>query len=366
MKNKQTNRRKKCVAFAMTMVMAVGLLSGCASSNAQAGENTGKTYRLAYQCAWGSGGGPYQYASDLSEAIVSCSGGRVTMDCLATNSIVSTADMLEAVGNGTLDCAQTAATNFSDDSLGILSTLPVGMTFDEYLGWYTAGEGQAVLDEVMMEINPNVVAFPCGVVDSEILYHSTKPIQSIDDIRGLKVRGLSDWAKIQTELGASVVTMDGGDCYEALSRGTIDACEYSSPYANWSAGFQEVAPYITVPGVHQSCAVYLFLINRDVWEGMDEQIQNVIKLSCTAMMTKNWADDRVANGQAWNQFRELEEQGKLTIYRLPDEDIEKIETVAHEYYEKKSESNPLFAKIYESQMAYIESVSDWSEAASAD
>ena len=173
----------------------------------------------------------------------------------------------------------------------------------------------------MAEIDSNVVAFPCGVVDSEILYHSTKPITCLDDIKGLKIRGVSDWANIETRLGASVVTMDGGDCYEALSRGTIDAAEYSSPSANWAAGFQEVAPYLTVPGVHQSCAVYLFLINRGVWEGMDEQTQNIIKLACTAMMAQNWAEDRVANGQAWEQFKELEAQGKLTIYRMPDEDI---------------------------------------------
>ena len=338
-------RTKKVIALALVLVMAAALLSGCGETGSAGAAASGKTYNLVYQCAWGSG-------------------GRVTMECLATNSIVPTTDMLQAVSNGTLDCAQTAATNLSDDSLGILSTLPVGMTFDEYMGWYVAGEGQQILDEVMAEIDSNVVAFPCGVVDSEILYHSTKPITCLDDIKGLKIRGVSDWANIETRLGASVVTMDGGDCYEALSRGTIDAAEYSSPSANWAAGFQEVAPYLTVPGVHQSCAVYLFLINRGVWESMDEQTQNIIKLACTAMMAQNWAEDRVANGQAWEQFKELEAQGKLTIYRMPDEDIAKIQQVADEYYAEKCQSNPLFAKIYESQQAYIQSVGNWSEAAS--
>ena len=338
-------RTKKVIALALVLVMAAALLSGCGETGSAGAAASGKTYNLVYQCAWGSG-------------------GRVTMECLATNSIVPTTDMLQAVSNGTLDCAQTAATNLSDDSLGILSTLPVGMTFDEYMGWYVAGEGQQILDEVMAEIDSNVVAFPCGVVDSEILYHSTTPITCLDDIKGLKIRGVSDWANIETRLGASVVTMDGGDCYEALSRGTIDAAEYSSPSANWAAGFQEVAPYLTVPGVHQSCAVYLFLINRGVWESMDEQTQNIIKLACTAMMAQNWAEDRVANGQAWEQFKELEAQGKLTIYRMPDEDIAKIQQVADEYYAEKCQSNPLFAKIYESQQAYIQSVGNWSEAAS--
>ena len=65
------------------------------------------------------------------------------------------------------------------------------------------------MDEVMMEINPNVVAIPCGIVDSEILYHSIVPISKLDDIKGLKIRGVSDWAAIQTKLGAAVVNIDG-------------------------------------------------------------------------------------------------------------------------------------------------------------
>ena len=64
-------------------------------------------------------------------------------------------------------------------------------------------------------------------------------------------------------------------------------------------------------------------------------------------------------------FRELEAQGKLTIYRMPDEDLDKIQEVAQEYYEEKCAANPLFEKIYRSQQAYIASVSDWSEAATA-
>lgn len=113
------------------------------------------------------------------------------------------------------------------------------MTFDEYMGWYIAGEGQQVLDEVMAQIDSNVVAFPCGIVDSEILYHSTKPIKCLDDIKGLKIRGVSDWANIETRLGASVVTMDGGDCYEALSPRHDRRGGVFQPSANWAAVFRK-------------------------------------------------------------------------------------------------------------------------------
>ena len=70
-------------------------------------------------------------------------------------------------------------------------------------------------------------------------------------------------------------------------------------------------------------------------------------------------------GLSHKQVRELEAQGKLTIYRMPDEDLDKIQEVAQEYYEEKCAANPRFEKIYRSQQAYIASVSDWSEAATA-
>lgn len=356
--------KKRLLTGTLALFLMLTCFTGCTVQTEDTAGN-GKTYNLVYQCGFNAGGGPFQYASDLSKAIVDCAGGRVTMDCLATNSVVPTADMLQAVSNGTLDCAQMTATNFSDDSLGILSALPLGMTFDEYMGWYLAGEGEQILNEVISEVVDNVVAFPCGLVDSEIFLHSTKPVTCLDDMKGLKIRGVSDWANIETLLGVSVVSMDGGECYEALSRGTIDGCEYSSPATNWAAGFQEVAPYMTVPGIHQSSAVYLLLINENVWNDMDEQLQNIIKTSCMAMMAKNWADDRVANAEAWLKFEELADQGKLTINTLPEEDIQRVKEIGAEYYAEKCESNPLFAKIYNSQQAYIQATKSWSTAVEA-
>ncbi len=103
-----------------------------------------------------------------------------------------------------------------------------------------------MLDEVMAQIDSNVVAFPVrhrGFRDPLPLHQAH---QMSDDIKGLKIRGVSDWANIETRLGASVVTMDGGDCYEALARHDRRGGVFQ-PSANWAAGFQEIAPYLTVP-----------------------------------------------------------------------------------------------------------------------
>lgn len=358
--------KKKVLSIIPAAAMALTLLTGCsgiARVETPYAEG-GRSYNLVYQCSTGTGGNPFKCAELLSDTIEKTSGGRINMDTLATDSVVSTADMLDAVGNGTLDCIHMPAVNFADDAVSALSSLPAGMNYQDYMGWYFAGEGQKILDEVMAEIAPNVVAIPCGAVDSEILFCSKTPIKSLEDIKGLKIRGVSDWANIETILGASVVSMAGSECYEAISRGTIDAFEYSGPYTNWSAGFHEVAPCITVPGIHAPCAVFLFIVNKDVWNSLDETAQNIIRTSCQAMCTQTYVNDFYSNADAWKKFEELEEKGECTISYMSDEDLETIREVASDYYEKKCESNPLFAKIYNSQMEYLEQTRGWREAVS--
>ena len=63
-------KAKRILSGMLVAVMAAALLAGCGSADSGAAAS-GQHYNLAYQCAWGSGGGPYQYASDLSKAIVS-------------------------------------------------------------------------------------------------------------------------------------------------------------------------------------------------------------------------------------------------------------------------------------------------------
>lgn len=355
---------KKFFIMALATVLALTLFTGCSGiatvENPQAAG--GKSYNLVYQCSTGTGGNPYKCAEALSDTIVQTSGGRIQMDCLATDSVVSTADMLDAVGSGALDCIHIAAVNFSDDAVSALSSLPAGMSYQDYMGWYFAGEGQQILDEVMAEIAPNVVAFPCGGLDAEILFCSKTPIENLDDIKGLKIRGVSDWANIETRLGAAVVSMSGSECYEAISRGTIDAFEYSGPATNWAAGFQEVAPCITVPGIHAPCCTYLFIMNKDVWNSLDEQAQNIIKTSSMAMCVQTYINDFYSNALAWKNFEELEAEGKCTISHMSEEDLETIREVSAQYYAEKCESNPIFAKIYNSQLNYLEQTSGWSEA----
>ena len=356
---------KKIVALGAAAALCVGLMSGCGAASTTATNGYSAENPLVLTLAHGLSEthtvhiAMTQFADEVAEK----TDGRIQVKIFPNGQLGSENENLEQLQAGVIAMTKVSAPGLATYNEAF-NAFGLPYIFNDTADFYNVMDSQEMQDFFLSTGDDGFVTLTYYTSGARSFYTKDKAIRTPADLKGLKIRGVSDWSNIETRLGASVVTMDGGDCYEALSRGTIDAAEYSSPSANWAAGFQEVAPYLTVPGVHQSCAVYLFLINRGVWESMDEQTQNIIKLACTAMMAQNWAEDRVANGQAWEQFKELEAQGKLTIYRMPDEDIAKIQQVADEYYAEKCQSNPLFAKIYESQQAYIQSVGNWSEAAS--
>ena len=129
------------------------------------------------------------------------------------------------------------------------------------LHWLYTGGGQQLWREYREE-KFGVIAFPCGIRPPEAFAHSHKPIRTLDDFKGLKMRTVGAWAQILPGLGASVVSLPGGEVYQALERKVIDATEWATPGENVISGFHEIAKYIIVPGSHQPSAPFEITINK--------------------------------------------------------------------------------------------------------
>ena len=78
-----------------------------------------------------------------------------------------------------------------------------------------------------------------------------KPIRTVEDLKGLKFRTLGNWAAILKDgFGAAPVVVPGSELYGMLEKKAIDAMEYSMPSENKALGFQEIARYVIMPGIH--------------------------------------------------------------------------------------------------------------------
>ena len=132
------------------------------------------------------------------------------------------------------------------------------------LHWIYSGGGIDLWRQWRLE-KFGVVGIPCGAHSDEIHMHSRKPIRTLEDLKGLKLRTSGAWAEVANNLGASTVILPGGEVYPALERGVVDAIEWATPGINLGLGFHKVAKYIILPGVHQPGAVLECQFDKALW-----------------------------------------------------------------------------------------------------
>ena len=109
-----------------------------------------------------------------------------------------------------------------------------------------------------------------------------KEIKSIEDFKGLKIRFFGLGAKVLEEIGAAPQLIAGGEIYQALELGTIDASEYAMPVVDYNMGFYEVADHYYFPGWHQQSTFFELMFNLDAWNGLSETQQHQINTACAA------------------------------------------------------------------------------------
>lgn len=352
--------RKKArlfVLLAVVLVAAALIVGGCGpqgTTGAAGGPTAQNPIKWVAQSPWPDGTTLHWMAKEIAKNITEASGGRLVVEMHPAGAIVPALDILDAVSSGTLDAIHSWEGYWlgKNPAAGFFAAMPLGMTDQEYTAWVLYGGGAELWQECFKDYNVKVL--PAGVYGPEILYHSKKPIRNLDDLKGTKVRGVGFWGDIQSRLGASVVAVSGGECYEALQRGVVDAIEFSLPADNFRLGYHDVAPYLVVPGIHQPCSTFSFMVNKNKWEALPDDLKKIVELACEDMWGKAWAYATYNDMEAMAKYRELEKQGKLKIVEFDPESQKKVKEVAEAYYEEKAAKDPFFAKVLESQKKFLE------------
>lgn len=320
-----------------------------------------KTYKWVAQSPWPPGTGLQKLAEMIAQDITEASGGRLQIEMHAGGEIVSAFEILDAVDQGILD----AAHNWDGYVVGkipqasLFAFVPMGMNEQEYMGWITTDEGLDLWQEIYDYHQYNVKVLPGGAGTPEIFYHSNKPIKNLEDLKGLKVRAVADWAAIVERAGATVVTLDGSEVYQALERGVVDAIEFASPASNFPMGFHEIARYVVTPAIHQPGNPANFIVNKKKWEELPDDLKKIVTIATENMWGKGWAFLAEEDMNYMQKYRELEEKGQIEIIEFDPESQEELKKIINEYYEEQAQKDPLFKKIWESQQRYMNEFRYW-------
>jgi TRAP-type mannitol/chloroaromatic compound transport system substrate-binding protein len=332
------------------------LMAGVATVGIAAGAEA--KVRIDLQGGYGSNVGllgPTQL--HLVETINAISGGEIEMRFHEPNSFVPNLESLDAVGNGSLDASWTSPGywNGKDGAFNLVGAVPFGPSAGEYIAWIKFGGGRELWDELYGQYN--VKAIPCGVIPPESSGWFREEIKSLDDLKGLKMRFYGLGAKVMEKLGVSTQLIGGGEIFQALQLGTIDATEFSMPVMDLSYGFYQIAKHNYFPGWHQQSTINDLMISLDKWEEMDETQHAQIETACDANMMWQFANGESLQGPA---MKELEEKG-VTFHMWPPEILDAMREKWDEVIEEEKAASPMFTKIWDSLEAFRADYRPWKE-----
>jgi len=230
----------------------------------------------------------------------------------------------------------------------------MGLTPVDYLVWYYNGGGQAIYDEAYGKFG--MVYLVTGVTPMECGIRSTKPVKSLEDIKGMKIRMSGQTqGKLLKDLGAAQIAMSGQEIYQALQKGVIDAAEFCSPSCDWGMGFAEVTKYWAVPGWHQPASVMGVMINQKVWDSLDKDLQEDIRYAAKAASMEFFCKQYFDAIEYTQKFIDKGTQ----ISRYDDAVLDRILKLTNKHTEETAKNNPLFKKSMQSQMKFKKDFAKW-------
>lgn len=333
---------------------AAAALSACGGNKA-----TGEAAATApvEKIVWKSSGhGPASdpsqiYHDMVCKAITEASGGRLEIKPFVGGSIVPAYKEVDAIHENVLQMGYSCPMYNLDKwpAAGLISSRPGALAGEALRSWFDFGGGADLMNKMMEGYN--VMTFPGALspLPAEVFFHSKKELKSMADIKGLKARCMGDGGEILKRLGAATVNINGGEVYEAMQRGTIDAFEYSTLASNWNMHFNEVADYVYLSSARAPSDPQVFFVNKEAFAKLPADLQAIVKNvigNYTMLQHESLIKDSIA---AVESFKKAGNK----VLRVPS-DIEKaVLSEADKFYtEKSAAEKPIFAEIYNSMKSY--------------
>jgi TRAP-type mannitol/chloroaromatic compound transport system substrate-binding protein len=220
----------------------------------------------------------------------------------------------------------------------LISAVPFGMEPWEYSAWWYEAGGRELTENLYVE--HNLMPLYCGMTGPETAGWFRQKIETLEDVKGL---------------GASVTMIPGGEIFQALEKGAIDATEFALPIVDQSLGFNRVAKFNYYPGWHQPFTASHLVVNLKVWEQLSQADQALIELACTAAVTRNLAQAEALQGDVIAGFADIGVSAEI----LPEELLRELNRVADDILNEEAAKDEDFAEILASQRAFRKSYAQW-------
>ena len=302
-------------------------------------------------------------AIEFTDRVNEITDGSVLIRHFEPGALLPATDYYDAVSEGAIEMAWGSPSFYASQNSAymLFAAVPFGPDAMEYIAWMRNGGGGELQTEMLAE--DNIVSIPCTIVSPETAGWYKEELTSIDDFKDMKIRFLGFGGRVLEELGASPQTLAPGDIYTALETGTIDATEFAMPVQDENLGFYEIAKHYYFPAWHQQSTILDVLIHKPYYDGLTDAQKASLQSACDAQIVKSIADGESLNAPA---MQRMADDHGVTLHELEPEFIDRFREAWDVVRNEEIESNPDFARVWESMSSFRDQYAEWRERAYVD
>ena len=319
----------------------------------------GKIYHWRMVTSWpknlpGMGVAPER----LAKAVDEMSDGRLKITVYGAGEIVPAMGVFDAVSLGNVEMGHSASYYWKGKvpAAVFFTTVPFGLTAQEMNGWLYYGGGMELWRELYARYN--LVPLAGGNTGVQMAGWFNKEINSLADIRGMKMRIPGLGGEVFERAGGTAVTLPGGEIFTSMQTGVIDATEWVGPYNDLAFGLYQVGKYYYYPGWHEPGPTLETIVNKDAWESLPPDLREILSVA-SRMENEDLLDEYTAKNNA--ALRELVDKHGVKLRKLPDDVLRKLSDISDEVVKEVAGDDPFAQRIYQSYINYKRNVIAYDE-----
>lgn len=288
-------------------------------------------------------------AAYLADLIGTLSAGRLTVTLYGAGERVPALEVFDAVARGSAQMGHGAAYYWKGkaNAAPFFTCVPFGFTAAEQNAWLEFGGGMELWRELYAQFN--LVPFAAGNTGTQMGGWFRKPINTLADLKGLKMRMPGLGGEVLARHGVATVNIPGGEIFTALSTGTIDATEWVGPYNDLAFGLHKAAKHYYYSGWHEPGPTLEAMVNKEAYDALPEDLQAIVSAAAAATNVRMQSEYVARNQQA---LESLVKDHGVQLHAWPDDIVEALRETSKTVLKEFAAADPFTARVYESYLAF--------------
>ena len=342
------------VGFKQATKLLVAALMMFTLSTSAFGE---KVYKWKLATTWGPTLSPFIDAPKrMAELAEKMSNGRLQIRVDASNKHKAALGILDMVKGGQYDMGHSASYYWKGKDINLLpfTTMPFGMTAPEQYAWFYYGGGMDLMAEAYKK--HKVLSFPGGNTGNQMGGWFRKEINTLKDLKGLKMRIPGFAGEVMAKLGLTVTNIASGELYTSLERGTIDALEWVGPGMDINMGFHKIAPYYYT-GWHEPATELQYLVNEKKFNKLPKDLQQILLTAMRVTAYDMYMENYAMSADGWSKMSA--DYPNIKVKTFPKPIMDAMKKANKELLVDLKAKNPFLKKVLNSQDAFQAKARAW-------